>query len=238
MKKIDLIDAFQGRQRHLVAILELAMALPHPTSVGDEGENAWEAVLSEFLPARYRCERHAFVVDSDGSCSEQIDLVLYDPQYAPTLFVLGDHKYVPVESVYAVFEVKTTLDADGLDAAAAKAASVRALKPVVGQVGTIEGDRTTEAVPPLAGVMATSSSWTPPLGDPLRERLVAYEQDHKLDFGCILNGGSFRLSPNRLDVTGPDDAMISFCFELFRRLQARGTASPIDPDAYGAGLWG
>ena len=237
MNKIDLNEAFRGRQRHLRAVLELARTLPHPTSVGDEGENAWGAVLSEFLPSRYRCERHAFVVDSDGHCSEQIDLVLYDPQYAPTLFVLGQSKYVPVESVYAVFEVKTELDADGLDAAADKAASVRTLKPIPGRVGTIDGDRITEPKPPLAGVIATSSSWNPPLGDPLRDRLNGYDQDRRLDLGCILDGGSFRLGPDGLNVTGPDVAMISFCFELFRRLQERGTATPIDPNAYGAALW-
>ena len=50
--------------------------------------------------------RDGFLVDANGSISEQIDIVVFDRQYSPFLFNQDGCKYMPAESVYAVFEVK------------------------------------------------------------------------------------------------------------------------------------
>ena len=47
-----------------------------------------------------------------GRTSDQIDIVIYDRQYTPRLLDQRHHKYIPAEAVYAVFEVKPTLNKD------------------------------------------------------------------------------------------------------------------------------
>lgn len=70
----------------------------------------------------------AFVVDSEGHFSEQIDIVVYDRQYSPFIFTFNDQLFIPAESVYAVFEAKQELSADIIRYAQNKATSVRRLK--------------------------------------------------------------------------------------------------------------
>jgi len=80
-----------------------------------------------YLPKRYAADS-AIVIDSTGRTSDQMDVVIYDPQYTPTLLDQHDHKYIPAEAVYAVMEVKPTVNKSYLDYAGKKAASVRRLK--------------------------------------------------------------------------------------------------------------
>ena len=71
----------------------------HPTAKGDASELPWREVIGNFLPERYCCSQ-AFVIDADGECSEQVDVLIHDRQYSPLLFRQGPHLYVPAESVY------------------------------------------------------------------------------------------------------------------------------------------
>jgi hypothetical protein len=48
---------------------------------------------SEYLPQRY-CAARAHVVDSKGSVSDQIDVVIFDRQYSPFIFKLDEHSFV------------------------------------------------------------------------------------------------------------------------------------------------
>ncbi len=98
----------------------------HPTARGDIGEGPWHRLLAKFLPRRYQVSK-AFVLDSTGRRSEQIDLVIHDRHFCPLLFEEDDARSVPAESVFAVFEIKPTLHRGVIDYAAAKAKSVRAL---------------------------------------------------------------------------------------------------------------
>ena len=50
-----------------------------------------------------------------------LPVVIYDPQYTPTLLDQHDHKYVTAEAVYAVMEVKPTVNKGLLDYAGKKA---------------------------------------------------------------------------------------------------------------------
>ena len=53
----------------------------------------------------------AHVVDSQGKFSDQIDVVVYDAQYSPPIFIYESQTIIPAESVYAIFEAKQTLNA-------------------------------------------------------------------------------------------------------------------------------
>src|ERR1019366_4030948 len=105
----DLTAAFFKRQEKLCADLGLGDIAIHPGTKGDQTELDWLRMLEEFLPKRYGVAK-AFVVDSNGHQSEQIDVVIHDRHFSPLLFEVGGAKYIPAESVYAAFEVRQDLD--------------------------------------------------------------------------------------------------------------------------------
>jgi hypothetical protein len=84
---------------------------------GDVAEVNWHAALDGrhgregFLPGRYAVSS-AYVIDAEGNRSDQIDLVVHDAHFCPLLFKQAGHRYIPAESVYAVFEVKPELNRD------------------------------------------------------------------------------------------------------------------------------
>jgi len=47
-----------------------------------------------------------FVVDHSGKISEQIDIIIYDRHFTPFIFKGERVVYIPVEGVYAIFEVR------------------------------------------------------------------------------------------------------------------------------------
>ena len=55
----------------------------HPGTKGDASENVWLDLLNTYLPKRYQAAK-AHVVDSNGTFSDQIDVVVYDRQYSPS----------------------------------------------------------------------------------------------------------------------------------------------------------
>src|SRR6202034_249860 len=108
-------------------------------------ERPWLDLLSRYLPKRYRATS-AFVIDSLGRRSRQIDIAIFDNLYSPLLFPHKSGLHTPAESIYAVFEVKPTFSKQWIRDAAEKAASVRSLH------------RTSlRPMPILAGILATTS---------------------------------------------------------------------------------
>lgn len=100
--------------------------IPHSGTKGSATEINWIDWLNNYLPNRYKVDE-AFVIDCNGNLSQQIDVVIYDCQYSPFIFNMNKVKYIPAESVYAVFEVKQDLSKEHLEYAGEKIASVRNL---------------------------------------------------------------------------------------------------------------
>ncbi len=78
--------------------------LPHAGLVGSENEHAIAEVLRNFIPVRFGIEENAIVIDRFGNASKQTDIVIYDANQ-PKFF----RKVFPIETVYAVIEVKTSM---------------------------------------------------------------------------------------------------------------------------------
>src|SRR5262245_44327776 len=95
----------------------------HPVIKGDTTENAWLKMMRNYLPSRYEAEK-AFVVDSRGNFSEQMDIVIFDRQYSPFVMNFEGQLVVPAESLYATFEAKQEIDATQIKYARKKVASV------------------------------------------------------------------------------------------------------------------
>ncbi|HNB69425.1 DUF6602 domain-containing protein [Accumulibacter sp.] len=207
----------------------------HPGAKGDASEEVWLEMLRIYLPARYRADK-AFVVDSKGVFSEQIDVVVYDRQYSPFIFQYQGQTIVPAESVYAIFEAKQTINANYVAYARKKVASVRKLHrtslPIPYAKGTYPAK---PLIPILGGILTFESDWTPCCGDPLWNALGddSVEED-RLDIGCVAAQGHFvwEQALGKYEFTKEGKPATAFLFKLISMLQFSGTVPMIDINAY------
>ena len=210
----------------------------HPGVKGNASEKVWLELLQTYLPRRYKVET-AHVVDSQGSFSEQIDIVVFDRQYSPFIFRYEGQTIVPAESVYAVFEAKQTANADHVQYARNKVASVRSLYRTSLPIPYAKGTYPPKALIPIHGGLLTfESDWSTGLGQPLRKALGSGADDNHLDIGCIAAHGWFdfdpRVSKYKFHVGGKPAT--AFLFKLISLLQFSGTVPMIDVTAYAAWL--
>lgn len=212
-------------------------AVTHPGARGEASEEDWLRVLRDHMPRRYQADR-AFVIDSQGSCSEQVDVVVYDRQYSPFLYNQANQRYVPAESVYAVLEVKQDLNREHVRYAGEKAASVRRLHRTSAPVPHVEGIAKPRPLPPIvAGILTYHSTWTPPFGVPFRDTLAELGTDQRLDIGCALVHGAFEVNyvaGGEVDLglaEGPR-SLVQFLMRFLKQLQGLATAPAIDYEAY------
>lgn len=233
-----LTEIVEGLQAQLEGALQSGrLAVTHPGARGDASQEGWLNMLRNHLPKRYQADS-AFVIDSRGDSSDQIDVVIYDRQYSPYIYNEANQRFVPAESVYAVLEVKQDLSRDHVLYAGEKAASVRKLFRTSAPVPHVEGVAMPRVVPPIiAGILAYQSSWTPPLGDSLREALVDLPEDGQLNLGCSLLNGVFEAhypSQGEVSLTIIEDspALVQFFLRLLKQLQSLGTAPAINYEAY------
>ncbi|MBU2865707.1 DUF6602 domain-containing protein [Pacificibacter marinus] len=210
-------------------------SLSHPGTKGDTSEAVWIGLLETYLPKRYRvCSAH--VVDSEGTFSDQIDIVIFDRQYSPFVFDFLGAKVVPAESIYAVFEAKQTVNSANIVYARDKLASVRRLHRTSIPIPTANG--TASPVPPkhiIGGLITLASDWNPPLGDPLQTQLDSDASDNKrLDLGCVASHGIFTFDEDTTTNirTTSTHATTKFLLELIARLQFLGTVPMMDIRAY------
>lgn len=244
LEPFDLTAAFAAQEQQLAATLGVGNALTdHGALVGSGTEHGWSALLSRFLPGRYGVATGK-VIDSQGHQSQQIDLIVHDTFYSPLMFTVGDATFVPAESVYAIFEVKQTLGKEHLNAAAAKAESVRRLHRTSAVIPnqfrqTITKDLNT--IPILAGILTSRSDWTIPFTDVLRQHLAEQTGDRVIDLGCALGAGAFDTqrepAPSErklleLTTSVADRSLSFFAMRLLYRLQQLGTVGAIDYETY------
>jgi hypothetical protein len=91
-------DAFREQQSVLEKQLALAAAsITHDGKFGEVTEKHIISILRQYLPHRYSVDS-AIVIDQTGRTSDQIDIVIYDKQYTPTILDQQDHRYVPAEA--------------------------------------------------------------------------------------------------------------------------------------------
>jgi len=206
----------------------------HPGSKGDASENVWIDLLDRYLPKRYQVAK-AHVVDSRGSFSQQIDVVVFDRQYSPFIFTYENQTIIPAESVYAVFEAKQTADTGLVTYAQEKVESVRRLHrtslPIPHAGGVFPAK---PLIPILGGILTFESEWNPAMGTPLASVLNKGTGDRQLDLGCIASHGHFYRDPaaGSYSFINESKPATAFLFKLISRLQFSGTVPMIDIEAY------
>src|SRR5262249_15293410 len=230
----SLEDIFSALQNRLMTALAASrFVLNHPVAKGDATELNWLDLFQRHLPHRYDVAK-AFVVDSNGATSDQIDIVVYDRLYTPLLYNHEEQRFIPAEGGYAVLEVKQSLDKCNIEYAGKKAASVRRLEQTSARIVHAGGQYRPRRAPPiLAGILTSESSWSPPFGDAFQGAVNVSDSMERLDLGCAAKDGGFEILHNtiqglQLTISRPDQALVFFLMRLLDRLQAVGTGAAID----------
>ena len=236
--QVDLNQLFNGLQNQMHTKLStIRDGVSHGTTVGNASELKWISLFKDYLPTRYSVDS-GHVLDSQVNQSEQIDIVIYDRHYSPFFFNEDGVKYFPAESVYTVLEVKQDLTKGDIEYAGNKAASVRQLHRTSAPIIHLGGPhRPREHYNILAGILTLESGWSPPLGESFTQSITGLTPECRLDFGCALNSGSFRVRynenpPYSIETSNSENSLIFFFLTLLSRLQELGTAPAMDISAY------
>jgi hypothetical protein len=239
--RIDLHNIFLGLQTEMAAALETAKKnILHAPTIGAATELRWLKMFQAYLPERYKADQ-AFVLDSQGRCSEQLDIVIFDRHYSPFLFKQEGARYVPAESVYAVIEARQDLRRETISYAGQKAASVRRLTRTSVDIPHAGGVYKAKApFRILAGVVALGERRREDFSRPferLEPTIAALPDEARIDFGCSLKTGAFEVDyrGKRRPVIRTSDArnaLISFFLTLLSRLQQLATVPALDFSAY------
>jgi hypothetical protein len=226
--------SFAIEQKILNCKLSLSSAsITHDGVMGEVNESHFINILRKYLPHRYAVDT-AIIIDSNGATSDQIDTVIYDMQYTPTLLDQQKHRYVPAEAVYAVFEVKPIINKDYLIYAGGKAESVRKLErtsiPIPHAGGEYEPKKPFNIT---AGIVATSISWVDGFNsEAFRSNFAQLSNLKLLDCGLAVSGGSFDTYDGEILIGPKENALTFFIFRLLQKLQSLGTVPAIDWNKY------
>lgn len=78
---------------------------------GDGNETAIRDLIKQFIPNKYGVGT-GIIIDKNRNQSRQCDIIIYDNYNYPELLSMSTSKFYPVDLVYAVIEVKTSLDSE------------------------------------------------------------------------------------------------------------------------------
>jgi len=240
----DIAAAFRNKAVAMRAsFLSIRDVTTHPSTRGDQSEGDWAGLIRDFLPTRY-VVGPIFAVDYHGDMSQQIDVAVYDTHFSPQWFgTAANVRFVPIESVYAVFEVKPEFNKEYLKYAQEKIASVRKLKRTSQAVVHKGGTYTTQDIelkPIIGGILTTRLGVKDPVGTLEAIQPECGSEDF-LDLGICLEKFAFDYTPTiendavKVELTTrEDDQLIHFAVRLFRQLQAIGSVPAVDMTKYEA----
>lgn len=203
MNNVNIKDLFSSLQSQMQGVLATnSKFILHPGCEGDSLENAWIELMRKYLPNRYSVDK-AMVVDHEGNVSQQIDIVIYDNWFTPFIFNQNGFKYIPAESVYAVFEVKpdiggTSAGSHNIKYAGEKIASVRNLKRT--STNMINSGKKYDPRPLtkiLGGIIGIKCSQQL---DTINNHIKSLDGVQTIDMGCTVENGSFFV-----DYQSPED---------------------------------
>lgn len=238
--QLFLREALAAEQELLKCQLELSSkSITHNGVMGDVNEEHFIEYLRKHLPGRYQVDR-GIVIDSNGATSDQIDVIIFDRQYTPTLLDQHHHRFIPAEAVYCVLEVKPSISKEYLEYAGAKANSVRKLMRTsipIPHAGGLYDPK--PLFPIVAGIIGARVSWADGLESPsFASNLASLSADHCLDCGVALADKAFDENNGQLDFSPLAGSLAWFLFRLLQRLQSLGTVPAVDWNKYAGVLSG
>lgn len=214
--------------RALADLLDARSLIDHPSEKGGVTEGIWLDLFDKYLPKRYQARR-AMVVDHRGQLSNQIDIVVHDGLFTPFILDFGGYEIVPIESVYAVFEVKQAVNIANLVYAEEKCSSVTGLIRVNRETRQV---RNIEPTPIRRGLLATQCDWSQGEEEKIFEFRSSRASEKQLEY--IVSAESFSntcIEGNSIHDMGRA-AISRFLLRFVEDLQAIGTVMPIDIEKY------
>ncbi len=241
-RSVNLKNVFLGLQTEMIASLKgTRKTVGHPVAKGNVSENSWRNLLKTYLPNRYEVA-DAFILDSNGDLSDQIDLVIFDRHFSPFLLHKDGACFIPAESVYAVFEIRQEASKKNIQYAAAKADSVRRLKRTSADIPHAGGKY--QPVTPreiIAGFLSLTAGRKTELTSEFIDLIRKLPSQERLNLGCVLECGSFSVrcdgsSEPHVKVFPKEQALIQFFLSLLSALQTIGSVPAMDIQAYATSL--
>ena len=229
-------EAFAAEQKVFKLKLDLSShSITHDGVMGEVDEKHFIELLRKYLPNRYAIDS-AIIIDSKGKTSDQIDAVIYDRQYTPTLLDQQNHRFIPSEAVYAVFEAKPTINKSYIEYASKKTESVRVLHrtsvPIPHAGGEYPAKRHFKII---AGIVANNVEWKDGFeSQSFKELYSKFTEENSLDCGIAVANKSFDFfgEDTSLSLSSNDNSLAYFIFRLLQKLQSLGTIPAVDWNAY------
>ena len=156
---------------------------------GENGRNKEDILLNflrSHLPQRYSIGT-GFIFDTNNEKSNQNDLIIYDSFWSNMLFPDNVSQMFPIESVYGIIEVKSTLNQTELRSTIQKAKKIKKM-PAKGISREIGNSGFKE---PLYSIFAYDSIDLANLKSQLEEEYKDTPLNERIDFIIILNKGLF-----------------------------------------------
>lgn len=109
---------------------DMNIKIEHNLEDGKFREYLVKNLLSKITPSKYSIT-NGFIIDSNNNRSKEMDIIIYDKNYVPPFF---DETYsiIPIESVIAIIQVKTTLTSDTMKDSIDNLESIEKLESKVG----------------------------------------------------------------------------------------------------------
>jgi hypothetical protein len=178
--KADLARYFQLLSSRLAVDVQAARLFTSPTDIGTVNEQAWRQFLKPLLPARVEVGVGE-VIAPDSEDTERLaqsgekDVLIYDA-FISAMFGWGDSGLglFPIESIYAVMEVKTCFQ---------KADDVKKAARQVYEVKGMQKKHSRSLAPPVTVVFAFSTEIT---ADAIFQTLQVLPAAERPDFTLFL----------------------------------------------------
>lgn len=181
---MDLNELFSSIETTMLARFKESGFINHS---GDKGENREEFLmdfLKNHLPKRYGVTKGE-IITKEGSRSHAVDIIIYDAVNCPVLYA-GKTSILPIEGVYGIIEVKSSLSKAEFDDAAGKITSFKKLAPRdLGVIATREYATVHRASRPFGIVFGFQLSGNSL--DSLKDNWTAHSHAvHDVNFFCNL----------------------------------------------------
>lgn len=102
----NIIENYLDNEQALVK--QLYFHCKHGTTIGGFREDIWRSMFEQIIPKKFVIEQSVFIIDSNGSISNEVDLAIFDETYTPYIFRYGRLKFVPIEAIAVAIECKST----------------------------------------------------------------------------------------------------------------------------------
>lgn len=127
---------FRNYAENLMTSFKSSALIQHKVTKGESREHQIFDILDKLLPTRISLKQNVVIVDSQDAESPKFDGALVDRNFWPLLFQADDTAVAMVESVYAAFEIKSSLGTTDLQDIFSKAQRLRSMKCVTGSLSS------------------------------------------------------------------------------------------------------